>query len=316
MTRTSAKKQHYIPQFLLRNFATGPRKHARVWVLDKRDKSVRPASVRDVAHENRFYEIGDPSGHRLGLEDLLAHNDSNSARVIGTVLRSESLVLPEEDKLRLSLFVACQMCRTPKVRKDLENLFQMIVEKWGPDIRANGDNRPASEYGPDDAKLVSLAVVERDVPEFAALLLSHIWCLTEAPRDHPFVISDCPVVRYNMIDQPYRGNLGLKSPGIEVYLPISPRYCVHIVSPVYADLLSQTERLGVRSAKASGTGMSYPIEPESVEFVNSLQVIWAERFVFAHSQSHLEMPLDMLRTNPELMDGPGVRQQPGEDEST
>jgi hypothetical protein len=54
------------------------------------------------------------------------------------------------------------------------------------------------------------------------------------------------------------------------------------------------------------------MKPENVDFINSLQVIWAERFVYARNREHLEMPLDMLKTNPELCDGTGVRQKPGE----
>jgi hypothetical protein len=44
--------------------------------------------------------------------------------------------------------------------------------------------------------------------------------------------------------------------------------------------------------------------PENAEFANSPQVIWAERFVYDKEQEHLEIPIDMLRTNPELMDWP------------
>ena len=61
---------------------------------------------------------------------------------------------------------------------------------------------------------------------------------------------------------------------------------------------------------AMGNGSPVKLKPENVEFANSLQVIWAERFVFGRKQTDLDMPLDMLRTNPELMDGPGVRQRP------
>ena len=51
---------------------------------------------------------------------------------------------------------------------------------------------------------------------------------------------------------------------------------------------------------------------ENVEFNNSLQVISAERFVYARHRDHLEMPLDMLKTNPELRNGCGYRQDPDE----
>ncbi len=64
--------------------------------------------------------------------------------------------------------------------------------------------------------------------------------------------------------------------------------------------------------EAIKTGRPVRLQPENVEFANSLQVIWSERFVFARNREHLALALDMLRTNPELMDGPGVRQPPDE----
>ena len=59
---TKAKKQHYVPQFLLRNFAVGKKLKAKLWVLDKRNASVFQASVNDVAHENMFYECNGEAG--------------------------------------------------------------------------------------------------------------------------------------------------------------------------------------------------------------------------------------------------------------
>ena len=52
---TKPKKQHYVPQFLLRNFAIGQKSKAKLWVLDKRKGNVYQSSVHDVAHENLFY---------------------------------------------------------------------------------------------------------------------------------------------------------------------------------------------------------------------------------------------------------------------
>ena len=62
-----------------------------------------------------------------------------------------------------------------------------------------------------------------------------------------------------------------------------------------------------------GEGRPVPIRPENVTFINSCQVIWAERYVFGRMRADLELPLDMLRTNPELMGGPGIRQRPDEE---
>ena len=45
---------------------------------------------------------------------------------------------------------------------------------------------------------------------------------------------------------------------------------------------------------------------ENSEFLNSLQVFWAKRFVYAMKKDQLDMPIDMLETNPDLKNGPRI----------
>jgi hypothetical protein len=50
-----AKIQHYVPQFLLRNFGNG--KKDQVWVYDKIDGRSFPTNAKNVASESRFYDF-------------------------------------------------------------------------------------------------------------------------------------------------------------------------------------------------------------------------------------------------------------------
>jgi hypothetical protein len=307
MART--KKQHYVPQFLLRRFSGSPRRNPKLWVLDKKTKAVRLSSVRDVAHENHFYEHVDEDGSRIELEELMSRIDSIGARIIAKVMDGNLLVLTAEDRVWLSCFVACQMSRTPLIRKDLENMRKMIIHKWGGDICFEGDDRPIGDYGPEDDRRSSLMHIQ-NVPEFAKILQTKVWTLAEAPKDCAFIVGDNPVTRSNMIDRGPRGNLGLNSKWIELYMPLSPRLSIHVMCPALADIACLTPELAYEYRAAIENGSPIRFRPENVEFANSLQVRWAERFVFGRERPDLGMPLDMLRTNPELMNGPGVRQRP------
>jgi len=51
------KKQHYVPQFILRNFAYG--KSKKIWVFDKRNGKSFSSSVKNSACENYFYETSE-----------------------------------------------------------------------------------------------------------------------------------------------------------------------------------------------------------------------------------------------------------------
>ncbi len=303
------KKQHYVPQFLLRNFSVGHKRKAKLWVLDKLKGEIYLSSVRDAGHENLFYEYHGEFGE-VEREDLMQKLDSQCAQVISTIIRCGRLSNDPESRVWLSYFVAAQMMRTPMTRNEMENIRQLVIHKWGAGLRVRQDDpKTIGEYGPEDAKLSSLQIL-RDVPKFAKLLQGKVWCLCRAPRTMPYIISDNPVTRHNMLDRWPRGNLGLLNKGIEVYMPLSSKYMIHAICPELATDALSTPELAAQFERAIESGTPIDYEPKHVEFVNSLQVIWAERFVFSRNRQGLEMPLDMLRTNPELKDGPGVRQKP------
>ena len=275
---TKPKKQHYIPQFLLGNFSKGRKSKATVWVLDKRDGRTYQASVRNVGHENFFYEYHGESGD-LELEELMQKIDSIGAEIIAGITKHERLSDSSEDFVWLTYFVATQMMRTPMTRNDMENFRQLIINTWGKNIRVHPDDpKTLGEYGPEDAKSNSLQILS-DVPEFAKLLQEKVWFLCNAPSSMPFIISDNPVVRHNMVDRGLRGNLGLRNEGIEVYMPLSPKSAIHAICPKLANAALLTPELAPRYSQALQNGTPILHATENAEFANSLQVIWAERFV-------------------------------------
>ena len=50
------KKQHYVPQLQLSQFAYDKKKE-HIWILDKNQRSIRSGSIEDVCEENYFYKI-------------------------------------------------------------------------------------------------------------------------------------------------------------------------------------------------------------------------------------------------------------------
>ena len=110
------KKQHFVPQFLLRNFSIGRKSKAKVWVYDKSNGKQFRASVRDVGHENSFYEATAPDGRTVEAESLTEHMDDRGSKAIELVLKRGALPLQSPEVVDLSYFVAFQMLRTPDVR--------------------------------------------------------------------------------------------------------------------------------------------------------------------------------------------------------
>lgn len=304
--RNKPIKQHYIPQFILRHFGEGKKKREKIWTFDKETGRSFCGNVADAGHENKFYESTNLDGDTIEGEPLLARLDAESAPAIKNVVCDE--VLPIWDGktvVDLSYFVAAQMFRGPSVRNDMMAWQEQVIRKWGPDVRAGDDERPIGAYGPDDAKHTSIETLSC-VPEFAQLLQEKIWFLLKAPLGHHFILSDNPVVRHNHINYWPRGSLGLNQKGIEAYLPISPRLSLYFVCPTIAEKL-RFSRLGHIYLQAQNTGLPVIADAENVEFVNSLQVLFSERFLYAKSERDFMIAREMLAKNGDLRRPASVR---------
>lgn len=300
---TTTKKQHYVPQFLLKRFGTGKKNREKIWVLDKLTGKVFQSSVKDVGHENNFYE------HEYlqlnAIENLLGNTECYAANLISRINKSGELLFRDKSEIiRLSYFLAAQISRSPVVRAGMENFRQIFVDKFGAGIKVHPDDpKTLGEYGVDDDKFASLRFL-KNVPELAKMLQDKDWFLCKAPSNSDYIISDNPVTKHNMIERPGRGNLGLRNQGIEIYMPISPEYTIQALCPTLSKVVICKSQLSDEYHNAFQRGSSIAESSENIEFLNLLQVIWAERFIYARSKEHLIMPINMLKTNPEFKKGP------------
>jgi hypothetical protein len=110
-----------------------------------------------------------------------------------------------------------------------------------------------------------------------------------------------------------RGTLGLAVPGIEVYLPISKDLVLAHMCPSIAvansGLEEDARRMGFTHAYAGPYlrslehGAAMLMEKEHIRFQNSLQLGYAERFVYS-SVDDFEDAREILAGNPKLKTGP------------
>jgi len=59
------KLQHYVPQFILRNFTTG--KGNQIFVFDKQEEVAFKTNIRNIASESGFYNF-DINGYQFTIE--------------------------------------------------------------------------------------------------------------------------------------------------------------------------------------------------------------------------------------------------------
>jgi len=320
---TIAKVKHYVPQFLLRHFGNG--KKDQVWVYDKSTNRSFPSNTKNIASESRFYDF-EYKGQPRTLETWLSELEGQAKSVISSILEADTLsALDEEQKLLLAQFLSVQLTRTKTFREEWNAFPRMLRERFeksgdevAPGSQAEDLIRDLTE---NDSKEQTARVIFDAPEDYAAHFLEKDWVLAATTRKHPFLLSDNPLTRQNMIDRPNRGNLGLKTPGIEIYFPLSPTRALAMWCPTLTELVHR----GALSIMARGEGTTLAHESDAegaialsdallsgkpvqystanVENFNSLQVIWSERYVFSHTND-FHLAESMLGEHPNLKKGP------------
>lgn len=312
------KLHHYVPQFLLREFAFG--KKRRVHVYDKRTGRVFATNVRNAAAETGFYNVT-IGGVAVSVEPALAELESGVAPLVRRILQEERLSwMPAEDRAKLSLFVAVQLTRTRAFRDLLTQAHASLAAV----LRDRGVEAPAI-HGYDASAEAAAAAQQVGLTlsahELAPLIGEKPWILLKNPTPLPYYTSDNPVAFQNTREEG-PGSLGLSVAGIEIYLPLSKRITLSMICASYveqmraaragagllrtlgalpAELNANSQRVGqILRAITSGTALEQ--RPENVTNQNSLQVNFAARYVYS-SVDDFDLVRDMLRDTPELREG-------------
>ncbi|WP_435787162.1 DUF4238 domain-containing protein [Alteromonas sp.] len=317
------KKQHYVPQFLLKNWSKG--KKEKIHIFDKKENKVFSSSVRDAGHENNFYE-DEILGYQSNTEIKLAELETIAAPIIKKIITEGNLkLLSPEEHWKLCFFTSVQMLRTNHTREFLQGFQDILNERiieWGADPKTDVENY--KEISKEEIKSSSINILNTLPIELVDEFVDKQLTLLVAPDNHSFYISDNPIVKHNHFPRPHRGNLGISLEGIEIYFPISPRYCLSFLCSKLATEMKQkvmnykAQRvLGcaplVDISEAEAEAMvdcftektQHPMSPLNMDFNNSQQVIHSTRFIYS-SESDFALAKDMLRTNPEISTQPKV----------
>jgi hypothetical protein len=301
---TSPKVQHYVSQFLLRNF--GSCANNQIFVFDKRrDRNFRTNS-RNIASESRFYDF-EWDGGTLSLEPWLSKLEAQAAPVIAEILRADSLAaLSPSDRKTLCNFLAVQLTRSRAFREqwmELPTVLRDHIISHG-DTVASGSQaedflRPLTE---NEAKGETASFILQSVSELAPHFVDKIWVLAATTPEDPFFTSDNPLTRQNLINN---GNLGLAVPGIEIYLPFSPvraltMWCPSLVSPIREAVAARASsgtglRAGLELIRAVDSGKPLQYDHQNVRNFNSLQVAQSERYIFSCG-ADFGLAREMIRT--------------------
>lgn len=262
------KNQHYVPQFLLKNFSSKGGKF--IWAFDRKEKyniqnQIKERAIKRVASEEYFYDQSKNS--EIGsYEYTLQKAEGISAPIIEKIIKTKKIEnLTQEERMNLSFFIALQKLRTKGQLLQTESFMNNFSKQMRDKANINS---PKIEH-----KRIWFSMLEQST-KFYEVLFNKVWMLSESNNE--FLISDNPVTLQNTTDRSeIRGTLGLDSYGIEIYLPISPSLTLCLFC----------EKMFSKSGYDKKYIPNLQCEPENIENLNSLQTAYSERFIFSNKNN-------------------------------
>jgi len=281
--------QHYVPRLLLKHFVFSG---SRVYIFDKITGRSFSNTIESVASEPCFDDCT-VDGAPFPIHQLLKRIEDSSAPIIDRIVEARSLrALGGSDRRMLALFAAVQMLRTKARREGLTHLIDDVrsaVEHAGIDPNKVQGFEFLDGKQTRVAAITSLPVLAR---ELMSCLYHKYWILHSTTPERPFYISDNPVALFNLKEHPFLSTLGLRVPGIRVYLPISSTLCLGFLCPT----------IGV-PWRTRLFGQTVELSPANVEHINSLQVLNSERFIYSQ-RDDFDLVRAVLQQIPEAKCGP------------
>lgn len=126
-----AKRHHFVPRLLLRNFASSQADDGRLYVFDKLQRRRFASSPAKVFATTNFYRTAPdqhPTGDGLVVERYLADLESRAAPILASCVIGQPSVSGAA-KPHVLHFIAAQLLRNPAWRSWLEGAWLEILEQ-------------------------------------------------------------------------------------------------------------------------------------------------------------------------------------------
>ncbi|MER9865132.1 DUF4238 domain-containing protein [Mesorhizobium sp. M0185] len=305
------ENQHYVPQFLLRNFCAEGQCH----VFDKSTCKEFRTNPRNIMGEADYNVVRLKGNFYLDFESKFTHVENLAKPVLESIIANETVsALSPMDLATLCCFVVVQHLRSKSSRQSYSGIFQDVKLRF-PDLKTNDIPEHFSDEEYEKFCLLKMNLDKLD--EIAGHLTTKKLILLKKCCAGELYISDNALVMHNYNDFGPYGNIGLGVPGIEIYLPISSDLVLGFLCPTIIDgfhkerakaeqkiseiqlkvfvdgalplqsgvsvILDAKERLEQAKMKiAMLVDSQYaPKSKDILIFLNALQIQWANRFIAA-----------------------------------
>ena len=213
------KRQHYVPQFYLRNFVREDNKFTIFNI--KSEKIIENAPYRKQCYEDYYYGDDEVWEEKLGAIE-------SSAVLIIAKINKQSNYYPDVEEIKiLKKFILYQRYRTIRNKDNLLNMrwdgaktyVEMNLRKEGKYVSENTLKVLKKEFEKRYDRIIPQPALE-----ITANLLDNIedlklLIIQYNNKTHNLISSDNPVIFYNPF---YKRAVGLINAGLIILLPISP----------------------------------------------------------------------------------------------
>lgn len=225
-------KQHFVPRCYLAGFtdpATPENQEPYVWVFDKDGKNARRRAPKNIFTETHMYTFEFNGEKDFSIEQSLSTIESKYAYTFQHKIKQKK-PLTEMEHAYLCAFVAAQMQRTPRFRRNQENFVQQLIDHGtqialAHDVTDSDQLRQWKEYKQDAHKLM----MADSVPRVANILMqmSIAFLCARNQSKHWFITSDDPCVFFNpdLQWQRFYGP-GFAQKNVQLTLALSPEITV------------------------------------------------------------------------------------------
>jgi hypothetical protein len=308
-----AENHHYVPKFVLRNFLSDVRKE-HVSVYDKHTDKVFVTAIKNIMAERRFNEL-QYDDFILSFEPVACKIEESILPRYQSIVEQGRLDGTADEKADLSFLIAFQMLRVKAMRDQYAHLEAELSKKIKESGRSMEQVEGWTPLTEDTLKIMHLSNIQQEIVEYAEIISQKVIFLSRAAPKRTFYISDNLVTLNNRLNFGPYGNLGLAVKEIEIYLPLSAKlmlcaFCPSIVMDISQRIIVNRNQLRARAQdlavrghitfeemtravknfekeieasdsmlKSATTGMPFSSNDENMDFYNSLQMQWANRYV-------------------------------------
>lgn len=212
------KKQHYVPRFLLRNFANdSDGKQIGIYLI-KENRVITNGALYSQAYRYNLY------GADQIIENQYQEFETKASIAIRK-LQSDNKTISEEEYAFLQIFIVFQMNRTPSAFKMANDMFDKQMKeifKYDSKVNKHFDNFRI-EFTQPHIFLFQISC------KIAYVLSDLKLGLLENNTSVPFLLGQHPVVVLNpfLVERKWIGSKkGLAAKGAIIFLPISPNMAV------------------------------------------------------------------------------------------